>query len=142
MAPREPKRARKSRPATGAGDHLEIDYNAIAADAGAGDLDGSSEDSNAGGVDAGRAAAAPAAPAAPAPAADPLDNEVLAERCGAYVELNRKIKELASQMTALRKTLKTQEKDLLLIMQTIKLEEIDVDGVKITRIKRLQITDE
>lgn len=130
MPPREPKRARKNgggggggagAPGADGGDHLEIDYNA---------RDGSSEESN----------AADDAPAAAAAA--PLDNEVLAERCAAYVELSRKIKDLAAQITALRKTLKTQEKDLLLIMQTVKLEEINVDGVKITRIKRLQVTDE
>lgn len=100
--------------------------------------DGSSDDSGAAeaeGGDASGSGSAAAAAAAP-------DNEVLADRCAAYVDLNRQIKDLASKITALRKTLKTQEKDLLEIMQNIKLEEIDVDGVKITRIKRLHINDD
>jgi hypothetical protein len=58
------------------------------------------------------------------------------------VELNRQIKELGARITLLRKNQKGLEKNLLAIMQTIKLEEIVVDGVKISRIKKLQIVDE
>jgi predicted nucleic acid-binding Zn ribbon protein len=72
----------------------------------------------------------------------PETDEVLAERCAEYVELNRQIKELGARITLLRKNQKGLEKNLLAIMQTIKLEEIVVDGVKISRIKKLQIVDE
>ena len=72
----------------------------------------------------------------------PETDEVLAERCAEYVELNRQIKELGARITLLRKNQKGLEKNLLAIMQTIKLEEIVVDGVKISRIKKLQIVEE
>lgn len=132
MPPREAKRARKNQASLSGGggsSRRDGDGEGLRVD------DGSSDDSGAAEAEGGDASGSGSAAAAP-------DNEVLADRCAAYVDLNRQIKDLASKITALRKTLKTQEKDLLEIMQNIKLEEINVDGVKITRIKRLHINDD
>ena len=70
------------------------------------------------------------------------DNEVLTQKCAEYVELNRQIREASNRVTLMRKTLKGLEKNLSTIMETINLEEIIVDGVKITRVKKLHVIDE
>jgi len=66
----------------------------------------------------------------------------LTAQCSKYVQTHRSIKDLAAQVGVLRKTLKEQEKNLLAVMQNVKLEEVVVDGSKITRSRKLQIFDE
>lgn len=69
-------------------------------------------------------------------------DESFVTKCAEYVELNAEIKETGARVTAMRKNLKTLEKALLEIMHATKLEDIVVDGVKISRIKKLQIIDQ
>lgn len=69
-------------------------------------------------------------------------DEAFVSKCAEYVELNAEIKETGARVTVMRKNLKTLEKALLEIMHATKLEDIVVDGVKISRIKKLQIIDQ
>ena len=72
----------------------------------------------------------------------PAGRAELAAHCSKYVQTHRSIKDLSVQVGVLRKALKEQEKNLLILMQNVKLEEIAVDGSKITRSRKLQIFDE
>lgn len=76
------------------------------------------------------------------PTVTPAGRAELAAHCSKYVQTHRSIKELSVQVGVLRKALKDQEKNLLMLMQNVKLEEIAVDGSKITRSRKLQIFDE
>jgi len=63
--------------------------------------------------------------------------------CTKYVQLNNQIKENGAAVAALRKELKTTEKGLLAMMHAAqpRLEEVVANGVKISRVNKLQIVE-
>jgi hypothetical protein len=72
----------------------------------------------------------------------PPSQEVLRARAREFLDLNQQIKELGAQVAVLRKSLKSVEKSLYNGMQLTNLEELELDGLKILRTKKLQISDE
>lgn len=69
-------------------------------------------------------------------------SEVLMERAREFINLNRDINELNSQLKLVRKSVKSAEQSLLNGMLLTKTEEVEVDGVKIFRTKNLKISSE
>ena len=69
-------------------------------------------------------------------------SEVLVERAREFINLNRDINELNSQLKLVRKSVKSAEQSLLNGMLLTKTEEVEVDGVKIFRTKSLKISSE
>ena len=67
--------------------------------------------------------------------------EALGMRASEYLELNEQIKSLASQTAILRKALKTSEKNLFTTMSLLGVEDFEANGVKISRVKKLQLTE-
>ncbi len=64
-------------------------------------------------------------------------SEVLLARAREYFDLNAQIKDLGAQVSVLRKSLKGVEKALLNGMLLNNMEEVDVDGLKIYRARKL-----
>lgn len=85
-------------------------------------------------------ASASGAGAAPTGAA-PTD-DVLRARAREWLDYTQQIKELGAQVAVLRKNLKSVEKSLFGGMLQLDKEVIELDGAKITRSKKLQLTDE
>lgn len=67
-------------------------------------------------------------------------SEVLLERAREFIQLNRDINELNSQLKVIRKTAKSVEQSLLHGMILSKTEEVECDGVSICRTKNLKIS--
>ncbi len=72
----------------------------------------------------------------------PPSQEVLRARAREFLDLSQQIKELGAQVAVLRKSLKSVEKSLYNGMQLTNLEDVEIDGVKILRTKKLQISEE
>jgi hypothetical protein len=68
--------------------------------------------------------------------------EMLNVRAREYLELTQQLKEVGAQAGVLRKSLKGVEKSLLNGMLVSGMEELDVDGVKILRTRKLQMKDD
>jgi hypothetical protein len=77
------------------------------------------------------------APSGPAPS-----EEVLRARAREWLDYTQQIKELGAQVAVLRKNLKGVEKALLNGMILLDREELEVDGVKLGRTKKLQLVDQ
>lgn len=69
-------------------------------------------------------------------------SEVLIERAREFINLNRDINELNSQLKLIRKTVKAAEQSLFNGMLLSKTEQLEVDGVTIYRTKSLKISSE
>jgi hypothetical protein len=67
---------------------------------------------------------------------------VLRARAREWLDYTQQIKELGAQVAVLRKNLKSVEKALINGMIQLEREEVEIDGAKITRTKKLQLTDE
>ena len=68
--------------------------------------------------------------------------EVLRARAREFLDLNRQIKEAGAQVAVLRKNLKAVEKSLMNCMLLNGKEELELDGAKIVRTKKLELKDE
>ena len=68
--------------------------------------------------------------------------DLLRERGREYLDLNQQIKDLGAQTAVLRKSLKNIEKALFNGMLLSGLEELEIEGVKISRIRKLQTKEE
>lgn len=77
-----------------------------------------------------------------APSGPPPSEEVLRARGREWLDYTQQIKELGAQVAVLRKNLKSVEKALLNGMILLDREQLEIDGVKIARTKKLQLTDE
>lgn len=77
-----------------------------------------------------------------APSGPPPSEEVLRARAREWLDYTQQIKELGAQVAVLRKNLKSVEKALINGMILLDREELDIDGAKITRTKKLQLTDQ
>lgn len=69
-------------------------------------------------------------------------DEVLRARAREFLDLNRQIKEAGAQVAVLRKNLKAVEKSLMNCMLLSGKEELELDGAKIVRTKKLELKDE
>jgi hypothetical protein len=69
-------------------------------------------------------------------------SEVLLERAREFINLNRDINELNSQLKLVRKSVKAAEQSLFNGMLLTKTEDLEVDGVKIFRTKNLKMSSE
>ncbi len=72
----------------------------------------------------------------------PPSSDVLNCRAQEYFNVTQQIKDLGAQVTVLRKKLKDVEKSLLSGMVLNNLEEIEINGVKISRTRRLIMKDD
>lgn len=77
-----------------------------------------------------------------APSGPPPSDEVLRARAREWLDYSQQIKELGAQVAVLRKNLKSVEKALINGMILLDREELEVDGAKISRTKKLQLTDQ
>lgn len=77
-----------------------------------------------------------------APSGPPPTDDVLRARAREYLDYTQQIKELGAQVAVLRKNLKGVEKALINGMIQLDREELEIDGAKIIRTKKLQLTDE
>ena len=77
-----------------------------------------------------------------APSGPPPSDDVLRARAREWLDYTQQIKELGAQVAVLRKNLKSVEKALINGMIQLEREEVEIDGAKITRTKKLQLTDE
>lgn len=68
--------------------------------------------------------------------------DALLERAREFIQLNRELNEVNTQVKALRKSLKSVEQSLLAGMLTTKTEQLECDGVTIVRTKKLQLNAE
>lgn len=69
-------------------------------------------------------------------------DDVLKARAREFLDLNRQIKEAGAQVAVLRKNLKAVEKSLMNCMLLSGKEELELDGAKIVRTKKLELKDE
>lgn len=72
----------------------------------------------------------------------PPSSDVLNYRAQEYFNVTQQIKDLGAQTTVLRKKLKDVEKSLLSSMVLNNLEEIEFNGVKISRTRKLIMKDD
>ena len=68
--------------------------------------------------------------------------DALLARAREFIQLNRELNEVNTQVKALRKSLKSVEQSLLAGMLNTKTEQIECDGVTIVRTKKLQLNAE
>jgi hypothetical protein len=67
-------------------------------------------------------------------------SEVLLERAREFIQLNREITEINAQLKLVRKSLKGIEQSLINGMVLTKTEQVECEGVVISRSKTLKIT--
>ncbi len=65
-------------------------------------------------------------------------HESMIERANEFLTLKKELLEINEQTSALRKSVKAAEKSLVAEMAFNKIEELEVDGVKLTRARGLK----
>jgi len=68
-----------------------------------------------------------------------VPRELLVEHAQDYLALKKELSEVNAQTTNLRKAVKASEKSLVAEMATNKIEELEVDGVRLTRARGLKL---
>lgn len=68
--------------------------------------------------------------------------DALLARAREFIQINRELNEVNTQVKALRKSLKSVEQTLLSGMLATKTEQVECDGITIVRTKKLQLNAE
>ena len=67
--------------------------------------------------------------------------EGLRLRAQEYLDMTEQIKDLSGQTNLLRKALKATEKNLFSAMVLLNVEDLEINGTKISRVKKLQTSE-
>lgn len=68
----------------------------------------------------------------------PVSHALMVEHAQEYLNLKKELDEVNSQTTALRKGVKTAEKALVAEMAANKIEELEIEGMRLTRARGLK----
>lgn len=71
----------------------------------------------------------------------PLAHEVIVERANEYLQIKKELGEINAQVALLRKGLKNAEKSLVNGMLVSGLEELEVEGIRLSRLRGLKCED-